>query len=141
MTTEMERDGRAVADRIQLMAGRVTALGNLLIEEQISVTDQPIAIGNSAFRGAQRIDHVGDGPHSRDTAIYAAPAADGKVLQVHVGINEAGHDETISGVSHGYASVGSPYGKPRVPNLGDESIADENRLGVGGTADGGNSAR
>jgi hypothetical protein len=70
-----ERDGGA--DAVELGASGKAPVGELLVEEEVSLTDEPAVVGVAEVV-TEHLEHVLDGAACRHTAIDAYPRTSGR---------------------------------------------------------------
>lgn len=92
-------DGHLRADRVEFGAGRQALVGELLVEEEVGLADQP-AVDRLVEVGAERGEDVGDGAAARRPAVDGLVVRTGGDLHVGVDVDEARHDGTAPDVVH-----------------------------------------
>jgi len=135
VSAQVQDDRYVGTDRVEFGTRRRTSLGDLLVEEEIAVADQPLALAAIQAR-AQRVEDIAKRLAVRYPAVDSAPPTDGQVVQMDVGIDEAGHDQALAHAVHRDARRGCPLGHTAIADLGDAALPDEQCLGIGRTRDG-----
>ena len=131
MAAHVQHDRHPVADPVQLGPGDHPALGDLLVEEQVAVADQPPVAGDVGQPRVQRIEDVGDGGAPGEPAVHAATAAEADVLQVHVRVDEPGQHDAVTDVVHREPGRAGLLSELTTADGVDAPTADDHRLGVG----------